>query len=74
MFRHIYNEEYRLCLFCDENIIENEEGFVLHYNFYNQLREKQDEQFKILISEHLVKDIAEFLYSSYTKRRKGIYN
>ncbi len=80
--------EFRICLFCDENSIENVEHFFFHCNPYNQLREKLytrarsiqnnfqhiplNDQFKILIKEKFVKLTAEFLYSLYTKGRKTI--
>ncbi len=33
-------KKYRLCLFCDENYIENEQHILLHCNFYIHLRQK----------------------------------
>ncbi len=63
---------------------------MFYCNFYNQLRVKLfsktraiqnnfihvpvDETFTILMREQVIKDTAEFLDSSYTKRRKTIYN
>ncbi len=76
-------EELRQCIFCQENCVENEEHFLFHCSFYSQMRYKlipkainvhnnflhleTDEQFKILMGDNLVKDIADVLYSAYCK-------
>ncbi len=76
-------EELRLCIFCQENCLENKEHFLFHCSFYSHMRYKliqkainfhnnfvhldTDEQFRILMDADLVKHTAEFLYSAYCK-------
>ncbi len=33
-------EELRMCIFCLENCVENEEHFLFHSSFYSQMRNK----------------------------------
>ncbi len=82
-------EEMRLCIFCQENNVENEEHFLFHSSFYSQMRYKliqkainlhnnflhleTDEQFGILMDDNLVKDTADFLYSAYHKQCNALY-
>ncbi len=64
-----------MCIFCQDNCVENEEHILFHCYFYSHLREKlnqkaihfhnnflllqTDNQFRILMDDDLVKDTAE---------------
>ncbi len=82
--RYMYSpEEFSLCIFCQENCVENEEHILFHCCFYSYLRDKlvqkainfhnnflhlqTDKQFTILMDDDLGKDPANILYSAYCK-------
>ena len=81
--------EYRLCNFCDQNVLENEEHFLFHCNFYCDERQKLfmsavsaveqfrhlniSEQMQILKSSDVSKSTAEYIYNAFQKRRKALY-
>ncbi len=70
-------EELRLCIFCQEKCVENEEHVLFHSSFYSQMRYKliqkainynnnvlhleTDEQFRILMDANLVKDTVQYV-------------
>ncbi len=78
-------EELRLCIFCLENCVENEEHFLFHCSFYSQMIQKAIyfhnnflhletyEQFRILMDDNLVKDTANVLYFAYCKWCNALY-
>lgn len=82
-------EEYRLCQFCNDNVIENEEHFLFNCTFYENLRSilfdnvtnkinnfdnmSSNEKFSVLMNEENVKDTAQFISNAYQKRRDSIY-
>ncbi len=67
----IIPEEFRLCIFCQENCVKNEEHFLFSCSFYSLMRCKliqkainfntnflhleTDEQFRILIDDDLAR-------------------
>ena len=81
--------EYRLCIFCDTNDIEDETHFLFSCNFYTDLRTElfahahsavpafghlcQERQLFALMGSNLVKKTAEYIYKAYDKRRKFLY-
>ena len=88
-----YNDlplEYRLCNFCNENVLEDEKHFLLNCKLYEEDRKvffaeimKQDtllsdksthQKFETLMSEKFVKLTAKFLYTCYFKKRDVLYN
>ncbi len=88
--RYTYTpEEFRMCIFCQENCVSNEEHFLFHFLFYSHMRYKliqkainfrnnflhlqNDEQFRILMDDDLIKDIADVLYSAYFKQCTTLY-
>ncbi len=82
-------EEFRLCLLCNANAIENEEHFLFSCSFYDELRESfftditQDniyfdtltinDKFKVLMCENNVKRTAKFLYNAFQRRRNTLF-
>ena len=82
--------EYRLCILCEENVIEDENHFLFECNFYKTIRNTYFQRFRenckyfdvmnyenrlrYLMSALVVKLTAEFIYLCYCKRRDFIYN
>ncbi len=82
--------EFRLCIMCNDNVIEDETHFIFYCDQYNDLREylyekiypkyqhfeilSDAEKFNIVMSNDFVKHIAEYLHKAYYKRRSLIYN
>lgn len=81
--------EFRLCILCTENIIENETHFFFECEFYNDLRNDFYRKYKEIhpdiclldderkLAYMMVNDVkmtAEFIYNCYLKRKKFIYN
>ncbi len=84
--RYTYiTEEFKLCIFCQEN----EEHFLFHCYFYSHLGDKliqkainlhnnflhlpTEKQFTISMDDDLVKDIGYVFYSAYSKGRNALY-
>ena len=79
--------EYRLCNFCDDNVIEDKILFLLHCNFHtdsrNTLLLKAIEiqpnynilniDRKLFRSLKLVKDTAKYLFDTISRRRSTLY-
>ena len=82
--------EYRLCKFCQDDVLEDELHFLLRCNYYNELRSyliaevickypdfyfKDDvSKIQLLMNSDLVKHTAEFLYKAYNKRKYAMYH
>ena len=82
-------QEFRLCIFCEENSVEDEEHFLFHCNFYQTYRDilfqktmascntflnlDNKDKLKILMNECCVKDTAIYLFNAYYKRRNALY-
>ena len=81
--------EFRLCILCDENAIEDEKHFLFECQFYNPLRNVYydklreycehfdsldcDQKLIFIMNATVVKITAEFIYNCYCKRRDFIY-
>ena len=81
--------EFRLCLLCDLNQVEDENHFLLNCPFYDELREPffeqakskfpnfeyfdPQEKLKALMDHSLVKTTAKYLWDFYEKRRSAMY-
>ena len=86
---HQIPREFRLCIFCQNNDIEDEIHFFFHCNFYATLRfeymEKifdiyprfpdldENEKLKICMNSVLIKDTARFITDCVDKRQKFLY-
>ena len=82
--------EFRLCNFCDDNVVEDETHFLLHCSFYNDMRNdllsfvrnkymdydglNDNEKMVILMSGDIVLKTSEFIFRSFGKRRRTLYN
>ncbi len=68
--------EFRLCILCDSNLVEDENHFL-----YQKVKDLYPEfdvmnnnlKFKYVMSEMLVKDTSEYIHCCYCKRRDFIY-
>ena len=83
-------QEFRLCILCDSNLVEDERHFLFECSFYEDIRNtffhtvenlhselsilKYEDRFKLLMSIDVVKLTAKFVYKIYRKRRDFIYN
>ncbi len=81
--------EDRLCVFCNDNVLENETHFLLHCNFYNEYRGhlmseiiktvdnyyfmSTEEKLCTLLNPECIKFTAEFLYKAYFRRKFSLY-
>ena len=81
--------EFRLCKFCNHDVLEDEMHFLLNCPFYADLRnnlilkaiEKEQnyyfletvDKLKLFMSRELVKYTAKFLYESFQRRRAALY-
>jgi hypothetical protein len=81
--------DYRLCIFCNENVIENEMHFLFQCNFYSNIRinfwpkfinrcdnfdqMNNIEKVKIMMSNNVLKVASEFIYECYCKRKSYLY-
>ena len=81
--------EFRLCILCNEDQIENECHFLFECDFYQHIRDiyyqgfrehcnnfdvmNHTEKLNYLMSADVVKTTAEFIYKCYCKRREFIY-
>jgi hypothetical protein len=82
--------ELRLCVLCEENVVENEFHFMLQCSKYDNLRNdlyrhalayfpefnnvNDNEKIKLLMTDSLVKYTAEFLCKCYHVRQKALYS
>jgi hypothetical protein len=82
--------EFRLCTFCDDNVIEDEVHFLLYCEFYKPIRERlflcarslfadfdnadDTHKLRLLMSAELVKNTAAYIFNAMSKRRKTLYN
>jgi len=82
--------EFRLCLFCEGNNVEDENHFMFDCDLYKNIRENFlvkishlyplfnsysfGEKCKILMDENHVKDTAAFLYQIFNIRKNNLYN
>ena len=82
--------EFRLCIFCNDNVCESEVHFLLHCNLYNDLREElfvyvarinpifhslsEFDKIGSLMSKDIVKSTAQFIQKAIMKRRQVLYN
>ena len=83
-------QEFRLCILCDSNSVEDERHFLFECSFYEDIRNtffhtvenlhsefntlNYENRFKLLMSIDVVKLTANFVYKIYKKRRDFIYN
>ena len=81
--------EFRLCILCEENAVEDEEHFLFECKFYESIRNEYyhklrehcvhfddmncNDRFVFIMSANVVKTTAEFIYKCYCKRREFIY-
>ena len=81
--------EYRLCLFCHDNVLEDENHFLLTCTAYSDLRAFVIEKiliiepnyvylstvskFRMFMSDDIVKYTAEFISKAYCRRRSVLY-
>ncbi len=81
--------EFRLCILCDSNLVEDENHFLFQCHFYHTLRDRffqkvkdlypefdvmnNNLKLKYLMSETFVKDTSEYIYYWYCKWRDFIY-
>ena len=81
--------EYRLCIFCDSNHLEDETHFLFHCSFYNNLRIElftqatsmcldfpnmsNTEKLYFLMSRDIVKQTAKYIFLAFSKRRLTLY-
>ena len=81
--------EYRLCNFCDQNVIEDETHFLLYCTAYQELRNvlllkaieiqpdyiflNLEDKLQLFMSTKLVKHTARFIYEAISKRRGLLY-
>ena len=81
--------EFRLCILCNEDQIENECHFLFECDFYQHIRDvyyqgfrehcnnfdvmNHTEKLNYLMSADVVKTTAQFIYKCYCKRREFIY-
>ena len=82
--------EFRLCVFCVDNVVENEYHFFFSCNLYNDLRSllfdylRQDvpnfdtldlnDKMIYLMSRNAIKKTAEFVFCAMEMRRSVLYN
>jgi len=82
--------QFRLCLLCESNTLEDEEHFLFQCDFYNDVRDEFmtkvnnmyanfnnlsfGEKCQLIMSVDLVKETAAVLYNMYLKRRNKMYN
>ena len=82
--------EYRLCDFCNDDVLEDEIHFLLHCNFYHEYRAQLmskvidhttdfyfmtiEQKLHTLMGPECVKPTAEYLYKAYYKRKYSMYN
>jgi hypothetical protein len=81
--------ELRLCVFCNDNVIEDENHFLLHCCKYNEARSafyeklhivnnterlSDAEKLNLLMSEQYIKQTAEFIWRCFDMRQKTIYH
>lgn len=83
-------EQFRLCLLCQSNSIEDEEHFLFNCDFYDNVRNdfiskvsnmypdfnrlSFGDKCQLIMNIELVKETAATLYKMYLKRRNKIYN
>ena len=81
--------EYRVCIFCNINAVEDEIHFLFDCPLYSAIREKfwsnftdfypdfvgrtNEEKMSLLMSENLVKKAGEYVYECYSRRNKYLY-
>ena len=81
--------EYRLCIFCEQNVVENEEHFMFSCTFYSDERRElfqyastkfdhfchheNEIKLKLLMTSDLVRKTCEFIFNACQKRRRAIY-
>ena len=81
--------EFRLCIFCESNNIEDEVHFIFECSLYDNIRRRffdklqqfhpswpnlnVDQKLLLLMSKEFVKDTAEFVHQCFVTRRKQIY-
>lgn len=81
--------EFRLCIFCSSNVIENETHFLLHCLLYNDIRTEffnnvcnfitgfdslnDTEKVNMMMSENCVKMTAEFVWKCFDLRQHNLY-
>lgn len=81
--------EYRLCIFCHDDVLEDEYHFLLSCTAYSDLRACLIEKvlacapdyvslnsvskFRLFMSDEIVRYTAEFIYKAYNRRRSVLY-
>ncbi len=81
--------EFRLCILCDSNLVEDENHFLFQCDFYQTLRDQffqklkylypefdvmnNNLKLKYLVSKTLVTNTSEYIYCCYCKQRDFIY-
>ena len=81
--------EFRLCIMCDRDVIEDESHFMFHCQLYDNIRQKlygkiEDiypgfqncadcEKLKITMNEEIVKFTATYIWEAFSKRRAILY-
>ena len=81
--------EFRLCVFCSENTVEDEFHFLLDCSFYTDLRQAlltkarsilrdfdglhNADKVQFLMSHEIINDTAKFMYNALHKRRSALY-
>jgi hypothetical protein len=82
--------EFRLCLLCNSNSVEDEEHFLFHCSLYDHIRQaffrkicliypmfsnlSFGDKCAVLMNENVVKDSASMIYSMYRLRQQKLYN
>ena len=81
--------EYRLCIFCDSNHLEDETHFLFNCSFYTSLRIElftqassicpnfstmsNTEKLNFFMSRDIVKQTAKYIFLAFSKRRRALY-
>ena len=82
-------EHYRLCLMCDQDVVESETHFLLYCTRYNMIRQdyfnnilvvhpdfsalSDNEKLMILMSDQFVKRTAQIIWQCFELRRHYMY-
>jgi hypothetical protein len=81
--------EFRICIFCNDNVVEDENHFLFECSLYSEVRQKfwiifenlspgfrqktNDEKISLFMNRNLVKTAGEYVYECYSHRKKNLY-